>query len=97
MKESIKQSILEYIQTIPQGKVSSYKNIWILFDVHPRTVAMVMKHNKHPETYPCYKVISHSGKISGYNTEKGIPEKIEKLIADGIPIQNGKIVPEYII
>jgi len=45
-----------------------------------------MKYNKDAITYPCYKVISASGKISGYNTEQGIPEKIAKLKADGIPV-----------
>ena len=56
-----------------------------------------MKYNKDPLTYPCYKVISASGKISGYNTEQGVPEKITKLKADGIQIIDWKISAERII
>lgn len=67
------------------------------FGVHPRKVAMIMKYNKHPETYPCYKVISHSGNISGYSAESWVPGKIQKLEADGIEIKNGKIDKKYII
>jgi len=59
----IKQQILEELLTIPKGKVMTYKTLAQRFDVHPRKIAMTMKHNKEPEVYPCYKVISHSGKL----------------------------------
>lgn len=97
MKETIKMQILKYLQTIPKWKVTTYKNIWKIFDIHPRAVSIVMKYNKKPETYPCYKVISSSGKISGYNTEKWVSEKIEKLKNDGIEIIDGKIDENFII
>ncbi|MDD3302875.1 MAG: MGMT family protein [Candidatus Gracilibacteria bacterium] len=87
--------ILSFLQTIPKGKVSTYKLIAERFQVHPRAVAQVMRYNKDPITYPCYKVIAHSGKISGYNTERGVDEKIEKLEKDGIEIINGKINKKY--
>jgi hypothetical protein len=31
-------------------------------------------------------VVAHSGKISGYNTSRGIDEKVEKLESQGIKI-----------
>ena len=43
---SKKQEVLEYLQTIPKGKVTTYKNIAKIFGIHPRAVAMYMKHNK---------------------------------------------------
>jgi len=61
--DSISQQILEFLQIIPKGKVATYKSIANRFNVHPRKVAMVMKHNKLPDIYPCYKVISTSGKL----------------------------------
>ena len=51
--EEIKKQILEYLQSIPKGKVTTYKNIALKFWVHPRKVAMIMKHNKDPIKYPC--------------------------------------------
>ena len=97
MTETLKTQVLEYLQTIPKGKVTTYKNIWKKFGIHPRAVAMIMKHNKKPEIYPCYKVIATSGKISGYNTAKWVSEKIEKLQNDGIEIIDGKIDEKFII
>jgi hypothetical protein len=54
-----------------------------------------MKYNTYPWTYPCYKVIAHSWKISGYNTRKGICEKIEKLESQGIKIVEWQIDKKY--
>ena len=93
----ISQQILEYLQTIPERKVSTYKNIAEKFGVHPRVVASAMRHNKHPDIYPCYKVVAHSRKISGYTTPGGVLEKIQKLEADGIVIEDGKVGEEFII
>lgn len=93
----MKQKVLEYLQTIPKWKVTTYKNLAKIFEVHPRKIAMIMKYNKEPEKYPCYKVIASSGKISGYNTEKWVSEKIEKLENDWILIIDWKISEEFII
>lgn len=93
----MKQQLLEYLQTIPTWKVTTYKNIWKIFALHPRAVASIMRYNEHPEIFPCYKVIASSGKISGYNTQKWVSEKIEKLQNDGIVIVNGKIDKKFII
>nr|MDD3720331.1 MGMT family protein [Candidatus Gracilibacteria bacterium] len=91
----IDKQILAFIQTIPKGKVSTYKLIGDKFCLHPRAVASVMRKNKKPEIYPCYKVIAHSGKISGYTPEGGVSEKIKKLEKDGIEIINGKVDKKY--
>ena len=93
----IKQDILEQLQKIPKGKVMTYKTMADLFWVHPRKVAMTMKHNKEPDVYPCYKVIAHSGKLWGYSWVNGIHGKIERLKNDGIEIEDGKIDAKYII
>lgn len=97
MLQEQKEQILCYLQTIPKGKVTTYKHIAQKFGVHPRAVASVMRYNKDPITFPCYKVIASSRKISGYNTKRGVSEKVEKLIADGVRIVDGKIGEEYII
>lgn len=93
----IKEQILEYLQTIPRWKVTTYKNIADKFWIHPRSVAAVMKGNKDPITYPCYKVVAHDWSLSGYNTERGIEEKIEKLEKDWIEIVDWKVKWEFII
>lgn len=97
MKKDINLRILEELLTIPKWKVMTYKTLADRFWVHPRKVAMVMKYNKYPGTFPCYKVISHSWDVSGYNTWEGQMTKIDMLKADGIPIRLMKVPREYII
>ena len=96
-KNNLDKQILKYLQDIPEGKVSTYKRIWDKFWVHPRRIASVMKHNKNPDIYPCYKVISESGKISWYSALSLVSSKVEKLEKDGIKIVNGVIGEEYIV
>ncbi len=93
----IKQQILERLQTIPRWKVMTYKTLSDEFWVHPRKVAMTMKYNLQPEVYPCYKVISHSGKLWWYSGKNGIHGKVQKLKEDGIEIIDGKVPEKYII
>jgi methylated-DNA-[protein]-cysteine S-methyltransferase len=96
MKE-LNKKVLESLLEIPTWKVTSYKNLALKFDTHPRAIAQIMRYNKEPLKYPCYKVIAADGKISGYNTDRGVIEKIEKLRADGISIVGMKVGSEYII
>ena len=91
------KKILKYLCEIPKWKITSYKNIAIKFDVHPRKIASVMKYNKNPITYPCYKVLADSWKISWYNTDRWVEEKIEKLQADWIEIKNWQVDKKYFI
>lgn len=93
---TIRQEVLEYIATLPKGKVTTYKILAGRFQTHPRTIAAIMKYNQDPIKYPCYKVIAHSGKISGYNTKSWVPEKIKKLQKDGVEIMWGVIPKKYI-
>lgn len=97
MKKDKTQEILDTLLEIPKGKVMTYKTLADKCGVHPRKVAMTMKYNKHPGTYPCYKVISHSGDVGWYSAADGQMTKIEKLKADGIPIRLMKVPREYII
>lgn len=89
--------ILAYLQTIPQGKVTTYKHIAEKFAVHPRKVAMIMKYNEDPDLYPCYKVVAYDGKISGYSADGWVSRKIQKLLADGVVIVDGRIDESCIV
>ncbi len=96
MEKDIKsKEVLIFLKTIPKWKVSTYKLIWEKFSLHPRAIAQIMKNNKNPLEYPCYKVISHSWKISWYSGDWWIEEKIKKLKNDWIKIINGKIDEFY--
>ena len=96
MKE-LNKKVLEALLKIPRWKVTTYKNLALKFDTHPRAIAQIMRYNKDPIKYPCYKVIASTWKISWYNTERWVIEKVEKLRADNIQIIGMKIAQEYII
>ncbi len=97
-KESLAldKAILEALLEIPDGKVTTYQVLADKFWVHSRRIASVMKYNNFPETYPCYKVISHSRKIWWYSALDGVNTKISMLENDGIKIANEKVWKEFI-
>jgi O6-methylguanine-DNA--protein-cysteine methyltransferase len=92
----IDKNILESLLKIPKGQVTTYKILADKFWVHSRRIASVMKMNKDPDIYPCYKVISHSRKISGYSWPDGVKSKITMLKNDGIIVENDKIAENYL-
>ncbi len=96
-KPDLKQAILESLLEIPEGKVTTYKNLAEKFEVHPRKIAQTMKWNLEPEVYPCYKVIADSWKIWGYSWTGGIGGKIWKIKADWIEIIDWKIGDKFIV
>ncbi|MEI6672571.1 MAG: MGMT family protein [bacterium] len=57
MKMDINIKIYKFLQSIPKGKVVSYKFLAQKFDIHPRYVGKILHQNKYPDKYPCYKVI----------------------------------------
>ena len=91
------QKILEGLLEIPKWKVSTYKNFSDKFWVHSRRIASVMKMNNHPDIYPCFKIISHSWKISWYSWPEWSNSKFSMLEADWIKIIDWKIGSEFIV
>ena len=82
------------LREIPRGEVTTYGELARATKSSPRAIGQVMRHNEHPETYPCYKCVSASGKVHGYSgCLKGskVNRKIELLRKDGIEIKNNRI------
>ncbi len=92
-----RQSILEYLQTIPKWKVATYKYIAQKFETHPRAVASIMRTNKYPDIYPCYKVVSVTWDILWYSAGEWPKTKIELLERDWIVIKNNKVWEEFLL
>ena len=82
------------LKKIPRGKVTTYGDLARATKSSPRAIGQVMRNNKHPKIYPCYKVVSSSGHIGGYSgctKGKMIDKKINLLKKDGIDIKNNRI------
>ena len=76
---------------IPKGKVSTYKALAERLRVHPRVAGMLLRRNTDGIKYPCYKIISSSGKIGGYTGSGGVRGKVQLLRKDGIIVKNNRI------
>ncbi len=86
------------LKRIPRGKVTTYKELAKATKSSPRAIGQVMRNNRQPELYPCYKVIKSTGNIGGYDGHlKGakVDKKIKLLRQDGIKIKNNRIDLEH--
>lgn len=81
------------LKRIPRGKVATYGALAKACNTSPRAVGALMRSNRHPETYPCYKIVKSTGDVGGYcgSAQKDMEKKISLLKKDGIAITNGKI------
>ena len=77
------------LRKLPRGKVTTYKILAEKCRTSPRAIGRIMRHNKEPEKYPCYKVIKSSGEVSYYS--RGVRKKLLLLRRDGVKINKGKI------
>ena len=92
----LNNKILEKLLEIPKWKVTTYKILADIFNVHPRRIASVMKYNKNPDFYPCYKVVSHSRKINWYSWPNWINSKKNMIELDWVKIINWLVWKEFI-
>lgn len=85
------QKCYELLSQIPQGKISTYKQIANILNTKAyRAVGNAMAKNPNPIIVPCHRVIKSDGHIGGYAL--GIKKKISLLINEGIVIKKGKII-----
>lgn len=87
----MRQKIMELLLQIPKGRVTTYQELARAAGTGPRAVGSVMRSNRQPDFYPCYKVISATGHVGEYSGPGGVQEKIRRLRADGIEVINGRV------
>ncbi|MFH0948864.1 MAG: MGMT family protein [Candidatus Aenigmatarchaeota archaeon] len=79
------------LKKIPQGKITTYGELAAVCKTSPRAIGSIMRSNKNPDEYPCFKVIHNDGRLGGYNGISNIKRKIQLLRKDGIVVKNGRI------
>jgi len=82
--------VFKLLKKIPEGKITTYKEIGLKLNLNPRKVGRILSENEDLENIKCYKVVKSDGKVGGYKL--GIKEKIKRLEKEGIKVENGKIV-----
>ncbi len=90
---TIQDRVLEYLLTIPKGKVVTYGQIAEAIGCPggARAVGNALHHNPDGDKYPCYKVVNSKGQLSGRFAFGGIMVQQERLEADGIKVANNRI------
>ncbi len=86
----VKEKVYEFLQTIPKGKVVTYKQIaqYLGNKNLSRVVGNILHNNPNESKYPCYKVVNSKGKLSESFAFGGIEKQKEKLEKDGIEVNN---------
>lgn len=59
----MKETIYQFLKSIPQGKVISYKTMAEYFGTSARAIGQIMKNNKEADKFSCYKVVKSDGKL----------------------------------
>ena len=80
--------VWKYLQTIPRGKVKTYKEvaIGIKRPKSARAVANACAKNKYAPKVPCHRVIRSDGALGGYSGKGGIKQKLRLLRSENTSI-----------
>jgi O-6-methylguanine DNA methyltransferase len=89
----MQSQVLEYLLTIPRGKVVTYGQIAEALGCPgaARAVGNALHKNPDGDKYPCYKVVNSKGELSGRFAFGGIMIQQERLEADGIKVINNRV------
>ncbi|MCC6062894.1 MAG: MGMT family protein, partial [Desulfurococcales archaeon] len=56
-RETLEEIVYTLLQLIPMGKVSTYKSLSKIVNVHPRVIGYILRRNKDLITTPCHRVV----------------------------------------
>lgn len=86
-----RERVLELVEKIPKGKVTTYKHIAQAMGKPKasRAVGNALAKNPRPIEIPCHRVVKSNGKIGNY--ARGKKKKKELLEREGVKIENQEI------
>lgn len=89
----MKQRVLQFLLTIPKGKVVTYGQIAAYLGNKglARVVGNVLHSNPDPDRYPCYKVVNAQGKLAAHFGFGGLEAQRRRLEADGIKVDGDRV------
>lgn len=93
MKIKYSDKVYEIVKSIPNGYVTTYKEIAIKLGNKnlSRAVGNILHNNPNEDEIPCYKVVNSKGMLSKSFAFGGIDEHRKRLIEDGIVVVNNKV------
>ncbi len=91
--DSPTKRIYEAVKKIPKGKVATYGQVAAMAG-NPkmsRAVGNALHKNPDPKNIPCFRVVNSKGELSGAFAFGGENEQKNRLEADGIKVENGRV------
>ena len=86
------RDVLEYVATIPRGKVTTYGQIAKdLFLSTPRIVRKILHTNPDSNKYPCHRVVFSDGSLAPAYAFGGEEVQRKKLSAEGVIFKKKKV------
>jgi O-6-methylguanine DNA methyltransferase len=90
---SFTEKVYEISKKIPKGRVATYSQIAALVGSPKasRAVGCAMKNNPHMPIVPCHRVVSSTGKLTGYSAG-GISVKKAMLLEEGVYLLETRLI-----
>ena len=94
MVSEFANQVYNTVKKIPEGKISTYKEVAIAIGkpTASRAVGQILKKNPYAPIVPCHRVVSSNGAIGGYFGVTNSNIKLELLQEEGIPILDNKVI-----
>lgn len=88
MVSEFAQSVYDVVKLIPEGKLTTYKQISIKLNKKgsSQAIGQALKNNPFAPIVPCHRVVSSDGSIGGYFGVKYSNQKVSMLKQEGIDI-----------
>lgn len=85
--------IYDAVKKIPKGCVATYGQVAEMAGDKKmaRAVGNALHKNPDPENIPCYRVVNSKGELAGAFAFGGADVQAERLRADGIEVENGRV------
>lgn len=92
-ESEFQKQVLEFLLTIPRGKVVTYDQIADALGCPgaARAVGNALHNNPDGDKYPCYKVVNSKGELSGRFAFGGIMIQQERLEVEGIVVEHNRV------
>ena len=85
LNEDLIYEVLSVVEEIPEGRVATYGQIARLTgrDRNARLVGRILGMSEYYGSYPCHRVVNHSGRLApGFLEQKGL------LLEEGVPFKS---------
>lgn len=89
----IKDDVLQIVDTVPEGKLCTYRAIGEHLDVMPRHVAYILSQLKPEEKmiYPWHRVVSDNGSLGVVKRHADGRTQVEMLEAEGLVVSRNSV------